>query len=101
MRGTYVTGLTDGDLWRLDIFEGSEYARRGVRVRILEEGRAGEGLVECGEEVKAQTYIWIAGAGLLEEREWDFEEFRREKMRFWVGAGEGDEGFAGRPSILG
>src|SRR6186713_2175264 len=36
VRGTLVTGLTDGDIWRLDIFEGSDYKRRKVSVRVLE-----------------------------------------------------------------
>ena len=35
-------GLTDGDIWRLDIFEGSEYERRKAKVRVLEQGGAKE-----------------------------------------------------------
>lgn len=38
VRGTFVTGLTDGDLWRLDIFEGSEYERRKVRCTLIDDG---------------------------------------------------------------
>ncbi|KXT14077.1 hypothetical protein AC579_789 [Pseudocercospora musae] len=72
--GIYVTGLTDGDFWRLDIFEGSEYERRKVRCRVDE------------EEKECQTYIWISPREELEETEWDFDEFKREKMQFWVGA---------------
>ncbi|KAK4565983.1 hypothetical protein LTR86_003832 [Recurvomyces mirabilis] len=89
VRGTYVSGLTDADIWRLDIFEGDEYERRKVKCRLLTTvgDSTGEGNVE-GEIVEAETYIWIAGAEALEEREWDFEEFRKEKMRFWVGGSE-------------
>ncbi|KAL8697297.1 MAG: hypothetical protein Q9224_002387 [Gallowayella concinna] len=89
VRGTYVKGLTDGDIFRLDIFEGSEYDRRKVKIRELEvEGdEAGQGIVE-GEEVEVETYIWVAGEDKLEDGEWDFEEFKREKMRHWVGARE-------------
>lgn len=87
VRGTLVTGLTDADLWRLDIFEGDEYQRQPVRVRPLP--AAGEDREDRQErlrnEVEAETYVWIAGKGRLEEREWDFDEFRREKMRNWVG----------------
>lgn len=110
MRGTLVTGLTDGDLWRLDIFEGAEYARRSVRVRVLVQGGEGVGDVAQREEdnveadeVEAQTYVWIAGAQRLEAAEWDFAEFVRDKMGRWVGgeAGDVDEGFQGRPSIDG
>jgi hypothetical protein len=94
VRGTLVTGLTDGDIWRLDIFEGSEYTRRKVMVKVLNQDD-GE-----GEEVEAETYIWVAGAHRLEEQEWDFDEFVKEKMGRWVGGdemGEGaDEGFQGK-----
>ena len=53
-------------------------------------GEDGQGNVE-GEEVEAETYVWIAGEERLEEREWDFAEFEREKMKHWVG-GWGEEG---------
>jgi hypothetical protein len=109
VRGTLVEGLTDGDIWRLDIFEGSEYARRKVRVRLLEqaskEGEDGLGDIAPkedesvqGAEVEAETYIWIAGAERLESEEWDFAEFVKEKMKRWAGsdAAETDEGFQGR-----
>lgn len=100
VRGTYVTGLTDGDIWRLDIFEGREYSRQKVKARVLTQvgDDAGEGNVE-GNEVEADTYLWIAGEDRLESSEWDFGEFQREKMRFWVGA-EGAGEYAGRPSII-
>ncbi|KAK5119892.1 hypothetical protein LTR85_007218 [Meristemomyces frigidus] len=87
VRGTYVTGLTDMDISRLDVFEGSEYSREKVKVRILTQigDGSGEGNVE-GEEVDAETYIWTADPEELDAKEWDFAEFQREKMRFWVGA---------------
>ncbi|EUC46742.1 hypothetical protein COCMIDRAFT_35609 [Bipolaris oryzae ATCC 44560] len=106
VRGTLVQGLTDGDIWRLDVFEGSEYVRRKVGVRVLlpsrkvegggekeEEGGMGdlaqreEDNVE-GEEVEAETYFWVAGEHRLEGEEWDFTEFVREKMGRWVGGVE-------------
>ena len=46
------------------------------------------------QEVEAETYLWIGGESRLEEREWDFAEFQREKMRFWVGEA-GEEEYAG------
>ncbi|KAJ4339579.1 hypothetical protein N0V95_007743 [Ascochyta clinopodiicola] len=102
VRGTLVEGLTDGDIWRLDIFEGSEYERQSVRVRVLEaKGRAGDAEhkdVE-GEEVDAQTYIWTAGLNRLETEEWDFDHFVKEKMGRWVGREAADEGFQGRAFI--
>ncbi|KAF1347272.1 hypothetical protein EJ07DRAFT_143379 [Lizonia empirigonia] len=96
VRGMLVYGLTDGDIWRLDIFEGSEYARRPVRVRVLEvKGRVrdAEHVHGEGDEVDAQTYIWTAGGHRLEAAEWDFEHFVAEKMGRWVGREAEDEGF--------
>lgn len=90
VRGTLVEGLTDGDIWRLDIFEGSEYARRRVSVRVLQEDGVD------GEEVDAETYIWIAGGSRLEDNEWDFAEFVKDKMARWVGRdADADEGLKG------
>lgn len=116
VRGTYVTGLTDSDIWRLDIFEGSEYERVKVTCELLENQPpktysnvrvTGTDRVHLGatfnangrEEVEAETYLWIGGEERLEEREWDFAEFQREKMRFWVGE-EGKEEYAGELFVL-
>ena len=107
VRGTLVEGLTDGDIWRLDIFEGSEYRRRRVNVKLLQQtattahfSQEQQDNVEL-EEVQAETYIWVAGAQRLEPGEWDFAEFVKDKMKRWVGreAAETDEGFQGRPFI--
>ena len=97
VRGSIVTGLTQGDVYRLDIFEGDQYERKKVKVKVLksvglgEELQKGESKEHTSEEVEAETYIWRDGASGLEDSEWDFEEFRKEKMRFWLGEGSSDE----------
>lgn len=85
--GTLVTGLTKANLGKLDDFEGPEYERRRVTVKVLKEvGNAkGEGNVE-GEEREVDTYVFLY-ENHLEDKEWDFEEFRREKMASWTRAG--------------
>lgn len=89
VRGTLVEGLTDGDIWRLDIFEGDEYERKKVSVRVItseEQGTGGEPSEgQLGNEIEAESYIWIAGEHQLEDEEWDFDEFMREKMVYWAG----------------
>lgn len=109
VRGTLVTGLTDGDIWRLDIFEGPEYERQKVKVRVLEAKRETDTSIGIGdvkqpeeeniegEETEAEVYVFIAEEHKLEPEEWDFGEFVREKMSRWVGreATETDEGFQG------
>ncbi|RAK80347.1 gamma-glutamylcyclotransferase family protein [Aspergillus fijiensis CBS 313.89] len=119
--GTLVTGLTEGDVYRLDLFEGNEYTKVKVKVKVGVKGkgeghgangvgdeeedvRVGlEGLegtatapdgaeaeAEAEAEVEALTYVWTAGRERLEDAEWDFEAFKRDKMAWWVEADERD-----------
>lgn len=107
VRGTFITGLTDGDFIRLDSFEGSMYERRPVKVKLLKNVRLEDEVRDSsvarleGEEVEAETYVWRYPLRDLEDREWDFEHFKKRKMRAWMGFGrqsdsdtEVDEGFA-------
>jgi Gamma-glutamyl cyclotransferase, AIG2-like len=97
VRGSVVSGLTQGDIYRLDIFEGSQYLRKKVKVKVLHNVGLGEGLPDgesaehVSEEVEAETYIWKDDLRELEDGEWDFEEFRRERMKFWMGEASSDE----------
>lgn len=94
VRGTYVRGLTTHDQRRLDIFEGDQYERMRLRLYLLDD----EG--NRGKEMEAETYVWAEDMRGLENGEWDFEEFRKEKMGRWVGSDEEYEGEL-RPSIAG
>jgi hypothetical protein len=107
VRGTLVAGLNDGDMYRLDIFEGSEYSRQRVTVKLLPaevearitKSAIGDGVLaghvadeEFVTEVPAETYIWTAPREDLQEEEWDFDQFVREKMWRWVGRQAEEEG---------
>jgi hypothetical protein len=107
VRGSVVTGLTQGDIYRLDIFEGNQYLRKKVKVKVLKNVgledsiQTGESEEHAPEEVEAETYIWRNDLSELEDGEWDFEEFKRERMHYWMGESsseesniEVDEGFA-------
>ncbi|KAI9716172.1 MAG: hypothetical protein M1828_000455 [Chrysothrix sp. TS-e1954] len=110
VRGTMVTGLTKKDLFRLDIFEGDEYERMDVEVMLLPEEydsmskSTGERTSATSkdpppststipseakptelEKRRTQTYVWISDFSDLEDREWDYNEFVREKMWRWAG----------------
>ncbi|KAB8360959.1 hypothetical protein FH972_024691 [Carpinus fangiana] len=95
VRGTFITGLSDSDIFRLDKFEGEEYERRKVRVQLLSFGD--EALVDgnvsrehepADEWAETQTYIWIASESELDTHEWDFDEFVKTKMWRWSGDSE-------------
>ncbi|KAJ8131408.1 hypothetical protein O1611_g2218 [Lasiodiplodia mahajangana] len=91
VRGVYVTGLTNANMYHLDQFEGSEYDRKTVKVRLLSKtgDDKGKGNVK-GEEAECEVYVYKFPAE-LENREWDFEEFRTQKMKKWT---REDYGFA-------
>jgi gamma-glutamylcyclotransferase (GGCT)/AIG2-like uncharacterized protein YtfP len=64
VRGTYVTGLTDGDIYRLDMFEGSQYELQTVRVRLLEsEGDEAMSLskTRSGTTLPSERRSWPGG----------------------------------------
>lgn len=75
----------------IEFVPGKEREFRGIVTSGTERVHMGDVFYAA---VEAETYVWIGGEERLEEREWDFTEFQREKMRFWVGE-EGDEEYAG------
>jgi gamma-glutamylcyclotransferase (GGCT)/AIG2-like uncharacterized protein YtfP len=85
--GVYVTGLNERHMRNLDYFEGDQYIRYKVKVKLLE----GVGIMETGgtegEEVEAETYVFMDKEDVVDE-EWDFKEFVRDKMRRWVESNE-------------
>ncbi|EPS37750.1 hypothetical protein H072_8613 [Dactylellina haptotyla CBS 200.50] len=88
IRGTVVEGLSKMDIERLDHFEGTEYDRLQVQVniladeKVLDTNRTGQ---ETGETIGAGIYMWTEGAQYLEDSEWDFDHFTKQKLRNWVG----------------
>lgn len=119
VRGTLVSGLTDADFTRLDLFEGSMYKRVMVDVQTQEAGGGGtvadkkERVKEVkkkinaamydshvdddsfnGETVKVQTYVWADSLDELEPKEWNFEHFVKERLVIWAGT-SGKEDFEG------
>jgi len=84
VRGTFVTGLTDRDIDRLDTFEGSQYQRHHVCPKLLENGSE-------TNDVVAETYIFT-DEGWLEPEEWDYDDFRKNKMRYWMDDSEEYDG---------
>jgi gamma-glutamylcyclotransferase (GGCT)/AIG2-like uncharacterized protein YtfP len=77
VQGVYARGLTEGDIWRLDRFEGSEYARKVVTVTIKNDDGKPEEHVECS------TYVYMDTSNLMQE-EWDFQDFLKEKIYRWI-----------------
>ena len=68
--GSFTTGLTAANMDKLDYFEGCQYERITVTVKLLDKvGNAkGEGNVE-GEEKTALVYVFLDPRE-LEDKEW-------------------------------
>jgi hypothetical protein len=98
VRGTVARGLTASDVIKLDIFEGDEYVRTGVKViadnsvpalsndqrprdesigHILSslDAERIKHLMASQPEEYACVYLWKAHTDLLEPRVWDFADF--------------------------
>lgn len=92
VKGIYATGLTDANLDKLDYFEGSEYERVTAQVELQHSSNGKEAVPAFKD---ASVYIFLR-LEQLEQREWDFEEFRRDKMALWTRGGWAfDEAAAG------
>lgn len=117
--GVVVTGLTEGDVLRLDVFEGTMYEKRAVKVRVPKSSSSSssssskddnneddkslqKGLDQAAhltgkqeedemEEVEATTYVWTDPEQDLDMgAEWDFESFKRDKLTWWITAPESE-----------
>ncbi|KAI0263355.1 hypothetical protein BC834DRAFT_309836 [Gloeopeniophorella convolvens] len=104
VRGVLVAGLTPQDIALLDVFEGSEYVRVEVAAHPLaayapvpaDTTPTVEASLVPGAPapppspgalqpaVRAQTYVWSAGAARLEDALWEFEDFVRESAWKWI-----------------
>lgn len=80
VKGIFATGLTDANMLKLDEFEGPEYSKKKVTIKTLStvDGKEVE-----GGSVETSVYIFLH-PDYLDMREWDFEQFKREKMKFWT-----------------
>lgn len=91
VRGVFITGLTDENVHCLDLFEGSMYERRKVKVKLLKNVRFEDNVPDSNlaklevEEVEAETYVWKHPVEALEDKEWDFNHFKKQKMKEWTG----------------
>jgi gamma-glutamylcyclotransferase (GGCT)/AIG2-like uncharacterized protein YtfP len=69
--GKILFNVDDFDLQILSDYEGDEYQQKKVDV------------VSNEKMVDALTFVWIKGNESLVNREWDFEYFRRNRLKFY------------------
>lgn len=83
VRGCLVWGLTKSDVSFLDEFEGDEYVRKQVPLRLL----------SSNDLVKGEVYLYAASISRLSPSLWSLSDFMRDKAARWIGT-EGAEEYA-------
>ncbi|KAF9403427.1 hypothetical protein BGZ94_004607 [Podila epigama] len=91
VEGMLVYGHSPIQVARLDQFEGDEYTRELLPVKILEDVPdlfAHGPSLKAGSVVEANVYVFTGPVEDLDQtREWDFEAFKNEHMEIWMRTG--------------
>jgi hypothetical protein len=98
--GVYATGLTDANMEKLDHFEGDEYERVKVKVKLLTFVKDGDRREQLEGDEKSTNVYLFRFPDQLERGEWDFEHFRKEKMSRWTRADYVFEGNSRTPKTM-
>ena len=70
--GKILVNIDDSDLKILSVFEGDEYEKREVKVL-------------CNNKYEdALTFVWANDKDFLVNREWDFEDFQKNRLKFYL-----------------
>lgn len=71
-KGKIIVDVDDSDLKIFSNYEGDEYEKKVVKVM-------------CNNKYEdAITYVWLKELQLLENRNWDFEDFQKNKLKFYL-----------------
>ncbi len=71
-KGKILINVDDSALKILSVFEGDEYEKRKVKVL-------------CSNKYEdALTFVWSKELCLLENRDWDFEDFQKNRLKFYL-----------------
>ncbi|KAF8934544.1 hypothetical protein BGZ58_005628 [Dissophora ornata] len=91
VEGLLVFGHTMMDRFRLDQFEGSEYTREVLQVKVLDPvpgayNVQGQSMpLTAGDIVSAYVYVFTGPHEHLDRtKEWDFDAFQREHVAIWM-----------------
>ncbi|KAF9357331.1 hypothetical protein BGX34_009434 [Mortierella sp. NVP85] len=91
VEGNLVFGHTLMDRFRLDQFEGDEYTREVLPVKVHDvvpgafnvQGQSNP--LAAGDIIHAYVYVFTGPHGCLDQtREWDFEAFQRDHVKQWI-----------------
>lgn len=69
VKGKLLKNVDENSMHKFTIFEGDEYERRVVEVCCE------------NEMIKAVTFVWRENIGLLEEKDWDENQFKNYSLK--------------------
>ena len=71
-KGKILLNIDDFDLKILSVYEGDEYEWRKIKVL-------------CNDKLEdAITFVWSNGVDRLESRGWDFADFQKERLEYYL-----------------
>ena len=71
-KGKILVNVDDPALKILSVFEGVDYEKRKVKVL-------------CNNKYEdALTFVWVKELQLLENKDWDFEGFQKNRLKFYL-----------------
>ena len=71
-KGKILVNVDDSDLKMLSDYEGKEYTK--IKVKVL-----------CSNKYEyALTFVWSKDLHLLETRDWDFKDFQKNRLKFYL-----------------
>jgi gamma-glutamylcyclotransferase (GGCT)/AIG2-like uncharacterized protein YtfP len=70
--GLVMANMDDVSLALISFYEGDEYEKRQVTVKLN------------GKSVDAFTFIWVKEIEFLENKEWDFLNFKKNRLEHYI-----------------
>lgn len=70
--GMVLEDIDDSSLNVISFYEGDEYVKKKVTVLLNDTPK------------KVLTFVWVKGQNLLENREWNFQNFQKTKLKYYI-----------------
>ena len=75
--GTFTNGkvlldVEESDILKMSFFEGDEYEKKKISVLVN------------GKPEDAFVFVWVKGNDLLDDEEWDFQEFEKNSLEYYI-----------------
>ena len=70
--GMVLENVDDYSLYVISFYEGNEYEKLKVTINLNDESK------------EVLVFVWVKGQELLENKEWDFRHFQKNKLKYYI-----------------